>query len=285
MKLEFEQADVREVLKALFKPLNLSFTVDNDVQGTITVNLVNVTFETALQNITRQVDSTYRIEGGVYRIIKKDERQKAVGAALPTILGRLKENADTPEGAAALANAVNKDHDGSVLDSLGSLFGGGDTSGVGGKIIGKVFGNDAPAAQQYVAQTGGIDISKAAGLLSTLAPMILGALGKAGKSSGGLQADGLSGMLGGLLGGGGAGGGGLSSLLGGLLGGGQSAASSAASAASGAASSASSAAGGMMGKVTGMLDQNKDGSITDDVKRMAGKGGMLQKLMGMLKKK
>ena len=207
---------------------------------------------------------------------------KALSAALPTILGRLKENADTPEGASALAAAVNKDHNGSVLDQLGSLFGGGDTSGEGSKIIGKVFGGDATAAQQYVADNGGIDSSKAAGLLSTLAPMILGALGKAGSSSGGLQAGGLSSMLGGLLGGGG---GGLSSILGGLMGGAGGAASSAGSAATSTVGAASSAAGGMMGKVTGMLDQNKDGSVTDDLKRMTGSGGILQKLMGMFKKR
>jgi type II secretory pathway component GspD/PulD (secretin) len=83
VKLEFEQADVREVLKALFKPLNISYSVDNDVQGIVTVNLINVTFETALQNITRQVDATYRVEGGVFRIIKKE----APGAVTPGVDG------------------------------------------------------------------------------------------------------------------------------------------------------------------------------------------------------
>ena len=145
-----------------------------------------------------------------------------------------------------------------------------------------LFRSDATAALQYVADNGGIDSSKAAGLLSTLAPMILGALGKAGSSSGGLQAGGLSSMLGGLLGGGG---GGLSSILGGLMGGAGGAASSAGSAATSTVGAASSAAGGMMGKVTGMLDQNKDGSVTDDLKRMTGSGGILQKLMGMFKKR
>ena len=36
--------------------------------------------------------------------------------------------------------------------------------------------------------------------------------------------------------------------------------------------------------ITGMLDQNKDGSIVDDVQRLA-KGGLLQKVMGMFKRK
>jgi hypothetical protein len=37
------------------------------------VSLKNVPFETALQNITRQVDATYRIEGGVYQIVRREE--------------------------------------------------------------------------------------------------------------------------------------------------------------------------------------------------------------------
>ena len=122
--------------------------------------------------------------------------------------------------------------------------------------------------------------------MAMLAPMLMGALGKAG--GGDLQPSGLSGMLGGLLGGGG-GGGGLGAMLGGLLGGGGLGSMLGGGGGSGDAATATPAGGGaaagMMGKVTGMLDQNKDGSITDDVKRMAGKGGLLQKLMGMLKKK
>lgn len=73
VKLEFQEADVREVIRALFKPLNVSYSIDADIQGTVTLNLINVTFETALQNITRQVNATYRVEAGVYRIIRREE--------------------------------------------------------------------------------------------------------------------------------------------------------------------------------------------------------------------
>lgn len=213
--------------------------------------------------------------------------QSAVSAALPALLGRLKQNADTPDGAAALANAVNKDHDGSALDNVGGLLSGG-ASDAGSKIVGKVFGADADAAHAQVAQAAGIDKGKAAGLMAMLAPMVMGALGKSGQGSGGVQAQGLSGMLGGLMGGGGSNP--LSSILGGLLGGGGAAAGAAGSALSGAGSAATGMAGGMMGKVTGMLDENKDGSIVDDVTRMAkggasGGGGILSKIMGMFGKK
>jgi hypothetical protein len=69
--LELDQADVREALRALFKNVSVSYSIAPEVQGTVTVSLRNVTFEAALQNILKQVDATYRIEGGVYQIIKR----------------------------------------------------------------------------------------------------------------------------------------------------------------------------------------------------------------------
>ncbi len=64
--LELDQADVREALRALFKNVNVSYSIAPEVQGTVTVSLKNVTFDTALQNVLRQVDATYRVEAGVY---------------------------------------------------------------------------------------------------------------------------------------------------------------------------------------------------------------------------
>lgn len=71
--LELEQADVREAIRALFKNVAVSYSVGPDVQGTVTVSLRNITFETALQNILRQVDATYRVEGGLYEIVRRSE--------------------------------------------------------------------------------------------------------------------------------------------------------------------------------------------------------------------
>lgn len=69
--LELDQADVREALRALFKNVNVSYSIAPEVQGTVTVSLKNVTFDLALQNVLRQVDATYRVEGGVFEIVKR----------------------------------------------------------------------------------------------------------------------------------------------------------------------------------------------------------------------
>jgi len=60
--LELEQADIRDALKLLFKNVGASYTVAPEVQGTVTVNLHNVPFETALRSLLGQVDATYRVE-------------------------------------------------------------------------------------------------------------------------------------------------------------------------------------------------------------------------------
>ena len=69
--LELDQADVRDALKILFRSTGLSYTVASDVQGTITVSMTDVPLRTALRNILNQVDSTWREEGGVFNIVRK----------------------------------------------------------------------------------------------------------------------------------------------------------------------------------------------------------------------
>ena len=70
--LELQDADVREALRALFKNVSISYSIAPEVQGSVTVSLRNQTFEACLRNILNQVDATYRVEGGVYQIIKRE---------------------------------------------------------------------------------------------------------------------------------------------------------------------------------------------------------------------
>jgi type II secretory pathway component GspD/PulD (secretin) len=70
-RMEFYGADVRDVLRFLFKDSNLSYSVAPDVQGEVTIDVVDQTFETCLRNIVSQVDATYRTSG-VYQIIKRE---------------------------------------------------------------------------------------------------------------------------------------------------------------------------------------------------------------------
>lgn len=53
----------------------------------------------------------------------QDITQKAIGAALPLLLGALAKNSANREGADALHRAVVKDHDGSILGDLDGYMG------------------------------------------------------------------------------------------------------------------------------------------------------------------
>lgn len=84
-EFQVEQADVRDALRALFKKApDLSYSIAPDVQGNVTIHLRSVPLESALQNLLKQVDATYRTEEGIYLITKRepDDPQQG-GAAAP----------------------------------------------------------------------------------------------------------------------------------------------------------------------------------------------------------
>jgi hypothetical protein len=167
-----------------------------------------------------------------------DETASGIAAVLPALVGALAGNASTPRGEQALTSVVERDHDGSLLDSLGGMLAGslGGKKANGAGILGHLFG-DEPSQNELVntlSSRSGVNPSMISKLMPILAPMIMAWMGKQlqAKMSGGGNAQAAGGGLGGLLGGvlgqmmgggasgqGGAGGGGLAQILGGLLGG------------------------------------------------------------------
>ena len=117
----------------------------------------------------------------------------AVRAALPLLLGALQRNASTPEGAASLQGALERDHDGSILDSLGGLIQDPSVSS-GDGILKHALGGRRQAVEQGIGQTSGLDASQVSRLLATLAPMVMGMLGKARREQN-LDAGGLTDVL------------------------------------------------------------------------------------------
>lgn len=114
-----------------------------------------------------------------------DTTGRAVAAALPAILGGLARNTREPAGALSLLGVLGNDHDGSILDNLGGLFGGNSQSD-GDKILGHVFGNGRPRVEQQVSASSGLSGDLVARLLPMLAPIVMGYLGR--KLSGNLAA-------------------------------------------------------------------------------------------------
>lgn len=137
---------------------------------------------------------------------------KATSAIISSMMGALARNASTPDGAAALSNALDRDHDGSILDMIGGLMKGGrEAPGqgmpTGGGLMDLITGMAGAAGGQQGGGSGG------GGLLGSL----IGGMMSQGQSRGG-------GGIGDLIGGmmrqtQGNDGGGMGDLLGGLLGG------------------------------------------------------------------
>ena len=127
----------------------------------------------------------------------EQQSSSAIAAALPVLLGAMNKNAKTSEGASALAGALEKDHDGSILDNLGGFLGNA-SQGPGAGILGHVLGGQRGKVEQYVSKTSGLNTQGSGQLLEMLAPVVMGALGKQ-KREQGLDAGALAGMLGNVM--------------------------------------------------------------------------------------
>lgn len=125
--------------------------------------------------------------------ISGDEAPGAVETALSVLTGAMAGNAAKPKGAASLDAAVARDHDGSILDRVGDFLGN-PAAGPGAGILGHVLGRKQPTVTAAIGRETGLSQEQATGLLTTLAPLLLGALGKA-KQEQGLDASGVAGML------------------------------------------------------------------------------------------
>jgi hypothetical protein len=131
----------------------------------------------------------------------------AIQAAMPLILGAMKNNASSPEGAAGLLKALGSNsHGGGILDNLGSILGGGgideDVMKDGEGILGHVFGGREENVAHAVSKSSGIDLGQAMSVLKVAAPFIMGYLGKEKRAQGVSDQNGIGDLLGGMLGGG-----------------------------------------------------------------------------------
>ena len=165
--------------------------------------------------------------------ISESQANTAVQIGVPLILTALARNASQPQGAESLHQAINEDHDGSIFNNLAGYLGN-PQSANGAGILGHVFGGQQPAVENNLAQATGMDQSSAGGLLETIAPLVMGAVGQTQQQTG-LDASGLSNLL------------------------------------NSQQEQAQTNAPGVMGMLGSMLDQNQDGSAMDDLQRMAAK--------------
>lgn len=129
--------------------------------------------------------------------INNDQAKVAISTAVPLLLTALNKNANSGD-AQNIARALERDHDGSILDNLGAFFQGGNFSdGLG--ILSHVLGGKQPQVENAIGKSTGLSSSQISQILAMVAPIVMGYLGKQ-KQQNGLDANGLSTLLGGLVG-------------------------------------------------------------------------------------
>ena len=130
-----------------------------------------------------------------------EQTAQATSGIFATLLGGLANNASNEGGLSSLSAALDRNHDGSVMDDLmgmlGGMMQGGSqnspaTNGVG--ILGHILGDRQEAAASQIGQSSGLSMSQVMKLMPILAPIVMNVLGKA-KSSGGLDLGGLASVL------------------------------------------------------------------------------------------
>lgn len=116
--------------------------------------------------------------------LDENTARKAVPAAVGTLLGALAKNSQNSSGAEALLGALSRDHDGSILNDLSGALGNRQTLSAGDGILKHVLGGRRAAVENGLGQSLGVNQQQMSQLLAMLAPVILGALGKAKKEQG-----------------------------------------------------------------------------------------------------
>ena len=143
--------------------------------------------QAAMQQIAKQI-------GG-----SPQQVNTATDGVLSTLMSALAKNTKSQEGASSLLNALDNDHDGGVLDNLQDLIGG-NTAGInpraanGAGILKHLLGNNQSSAVDMISKMSGLGGSQAGSLMTMLAPVLMGALGKQKKQQN-LDIGGLANLL------------------------------------------------------------------------------------------
>lgn len=131
--------------------------------------------------------------------LSRQDTSSVIEKALPLILGGLGNNAKSSSGAEEILGTLNKNHDGSILDIFNSSD---DDSAIkkdGSAILNHIFKGNLGSINKTIGSETGVDKKASMNILESLAPIVMGQLGKENRS-GKLNSNNLSSLLLGSLG-------------------------------------------------------------------------------------
>lgn len=131
----------------------------------------------------------------------RQQTSTATGGILDALVGAMAKNTAKEEGASSLFNALEKDHDGSLLDNLSDFINPeapnpvNERSANGLGILQHLLGDKAGAISQLIGQESGLTSEGTMGLMAKLAPIVLATLGKQKNEQSGFGITDLMGLL------------------------------------------------------------------------------------------
>lgn len=128
--------------------------------------------------------------------ISKNQVIALLAVAAPLIISYLRNKSQDTKEAEALNNALDKDHNGSILNDASQIEA---RQAEGGSILDHIFGGQKSTVENQLSQNTGISIDKIGPILAMLAPVVMGYIGQQ-KQQSNVGAGGLGDLLGGILG-------------------------------------------------------------------------------------
>lgn len=151
------------------------------------MNLIDLITGSTGEKITSQIEEKYGIDKGQIMAL--------LATATPFVISALQKKSEQPSEAEALNNALDRDHDGSILNNPQQLF---ERQEEGSSILNHIFGDKKENVENQLSATTGISMEKLVPILSALAPIIMGFIGKQ-KQSQGVNSGGITDLLGSLI--------------------------------------------------------------------------------------
>jgi hypothetical protein len=118
----------------------------------------------------------------------EEQTQMAINGVFASLLGGLTNNMSSDTGLRALKSALDRDHDGSILDDVAGMInsmakGNINESNNGPGIIGHIFGNRQQQIAQQIGASAGLNSEQIMKIMPVLAPIVMAVIGKMKRSN------------------------------------------------------------------------------------------------------
>lgn len=153
------------------------------------MNLIDLLTGNSSNQVAEQAENKFGIS--------KNQIIALLAVAAPLVISYLRNKSQDANEAEALNNALDKDHDGSILDNPSQAI---ERESEGNSILDHIFGSNKTNVENQLSANTGISMDKIGPILAMLAPVIMGYIGKE-KQQNNVGAGGLGDLLGGILGG------------------------------------------------------------------------------------